>query len=123
MDGFYAAFLTGRGGNAIVLFVIKSTVLVGVDAGGLKYDGSVQPLPDGGYHFKLRYIVQPGTQLITGMGSVGTPTPIQLDFIAPSDFASGVIITIQTPLGPVNAKLTKLRDLDLPDRPSRPADG
>jgi hypothetical protein len=123
MDGFYAAFLTGRGGNTIVLFAIKSTVLVGVDAGGVKYDGSVQPLSDGGYRFLLSYVVQPGTQLITGMGSVGTPTPVQLDFIAPNDFASGVVITIQTPLGPVNAKLSKLRDLDLPSQLSQIADG
>lgn len=113
MDGFYAAFLTGRGGNAIVLFVIRSTALIGVDAGGLKYDGTVQPLPDGNYRFQIRYIVQPGTQLITGMGSVGSPTPIQLDFIAPKDFASGVVITIHTPLGPVNAKLSKLRDFEV----------
>jgi hypothetical protein len=112
MDGFYAAFLTGRGGNTIVLLAVKAGMLVGVDAGGLKYDGTAQPLPDGSVRFEVRYVVQPGTQLITGMGSVGTPTPVQLDFVAPKDFSSGVIITIQTPLGPVNAKFSKLRDFD-----------
>lgn len=38
MDGFYAAYLTGRGGNTVVLLAIKSNSIVGVDAGGMKYD-------------------------------------------------------------------------------------
>jgi hypothetical protein len=119
MDGFYAAFLTGRGGNTMVLLLaIRANVLVGVDAGGLKYDGTVEPTPNGGYRFQVRYVVQPGTQLITGMGSVATPTPVQLDFAAPSDFASGVVLTIQTPLGPINAKLSKLRDFDFATPPA-----
>jgi hypothetical protein len=117
MNGFYSAFLTGRNGNTIVLLAIYAGMVVGVDAGGLKYDGTVQELPNGSVRFQVRYVVQPGTQLITGMGSVGAPTPVQLDFIAPEDFAAGTIITIQTPLGPVNAKLNKLRDFDIAASP------
>jgi hypothetical protein len=37
MDGFYAAYLTGQGGNTVLLLAIKSSSLIGVDAGGLKY--------------------------------------------------------------------------------------
>jgi hypothetical protein len=48
MDGFYAAYLTGRGGNTIVLLAIKSNSIVGVDAGGMKYDGRVETATHGG---------------------------------------------------------------------------
>jgi hypothetical protein len=115
MDGFYAAYLTGRGGNTVLLLAIKSGSLVGVDAGGLKYDGTVEPASNGGFKFHVKYTIQPGPQLITGMGSVATPTPVSLDFTVPTDFASGTIVTIQTPFGPINAKMTKLRDFDLPN--------
>jgi hypothetical protein len=114
MDGFYAGYLTGRGGNSVVLLAIKSNSIVGVDAGGMKYDGSVEPAANGGFTFHIRYTITPGTPLITGMGGVATPTPVSLDFTVPHDFDSGVIVTIQTPFGPINAKMTKLRDFDLP---------
>lgn len=112
MDGFYAAYLTGRGGNSVLLLAVNSGSLVGVDTGGLHYDGSVDPRTDGGFNFHVKYVIQPGTQLITGMGSVATPTPVSLDFTVPADFASGTILTIQTPFGPINAKMSKLRDFD-----------
>jgi hypothetical protein len=38
----YANYLTGRGGNSVVLLAIKSNLIVGVDAGEMKYDGSVE---------------------------------------------------------------------------------
>src|SRR5262249_52431631 len=103
-DGFFAAYLTGRSGNSVALLAIKSNSVVGVDVGGLKYDGTVEAVTSGGFRFHLNYVIQPGTQLITGVGSVATPTPVSLDFTVPQDFATGVIVTIQTPFGPVNAK-------------------
>jgi hypothetical protein len=114
MDGFYAGYLTGRGGNSVVLLAIKSNSIVGVDVGGLKYDGSVEAASDGRFRFHIRYTIPPGTPLITGVGGVATPTPVSLEFIVPADFASGTVVNIQTPFGPVNAKFSKLRDLDLP---------
>ncbi|MEA2952270.1 MAG: hypothetical protein QOJ96_1790 [Alphaproteobacteria bacterium] len=112
MDGFYVAYLTGKGGNSLVLFTIKSGKLVGVDAGGMKYDGHVQPASDGGISFHLEYVVKAGVPLITGSGGVASSTPVSLDFKAPTNFAEGAVIGVQTPLGPVNAKISKLRDFD-----------
>jgi hypothetical protein len=110
MDGFYVAYLTGRGGTSILLFAIKSSTLVGVDVGGMKYDGRVEPAANGTINFHVEYVVNPGTPLITGVGSVATATPVSLDFTVPANFAEGVIVSIQTPFGPLNAKLSKLRD-------------
>jgi len=113
MDGFYAAYLTGRGGNTVLLFAIKSGQLIGVDGGGMKYSGTVQAGQNGQIGFHIDYTITPGTQLITGVGTVPNPTPVALDFTAPPNFAEGAIIGVQTPFGPVNAKITKLRDFDL----------
>ncbi len=110
MDGFYVAFLTGRGGNSVLLFAVKSKTLVGVDAGGMKYDGHLEQASNGGFSFHIEYIVNPGTPLITGVGGVASATPVSLDFNVPANFADGVVVSIQTPFGPINAKISKLRD-------------
>lgn len=112
MDGFYVAYLTGRGGNSALLFAIKSNKLIGVDVGGMNYDGRVIQSADGNLKFNIQYVVKPGTSLITGVGSVATATPVALDFTAPSNFSEGAIITVNTPFGPVNAKILKLREFD-----------
>jgi hypothetical protein len=113
MDGFYAAYLTGRGGNSVLLFAIKSSSIVGVDSGGMKYDGRIERKENGTVSFHVEYVIPPGTPLITGTGGVAAPTPVALDFTAPSNFADGVIIGVQTPFGPVNVRISKLRDLVL----------
>jgi hypothetical protein len=112
MDGFYAAYLTGRGGNSLVLFAVKANSVVGVDVGGMKYDGSIEVAANGDIQFHVRYTIPPGTPLITGVGGVGAPTPVSLDFILPKDFAAGTIVTIHTAFGLINAKINKLRDFD-----------
>jgi hypothetical protein len=113
MDGFYAAYLSGRGGNTVILFAIKANKMTGVDGGGLKYDGNIEAAPNGGFTMQIRYVVTPGTSLITGVGTVAAPTPVALDVNLPSNFADGVIVSVQTPFGPVNAKISKLRDFEL----------
>ncbi|MGH6790296.1 MAG: hypothetical protein ACRECC_11525 [Pseudolabrys sp.] len=110
MDGFYVAYLTGRGGNSVLLFAIKDGVLVGADVGGMKYDGRIKAVADGAVSFHVEYTINPGTALITGFGSVASPTPVSLDFNAPANFAEGAVFNVQTPFGPINAKMSKLRD-------------
>jgi hypothetical protein len=113
MDGFYVAYLTGKAGNSILLFAIKDHSLIGADVGGMKYDGRIDPKPEGaGFSCRVDYVVPPSTPLITGPGPVATPTPVSLNFDLPSNFSEGQVIGIQTPLGMLNAKFTKLRALD-----------
>ncbi len=112
MDGIYVAYLTGRGGNSVLLFAIKSKTVIGADVGGMKYNGHIEQLPNGGFSFHIEYVVNPGTPLITGVGSVASATPVALDFNLPTNFADGVIVSVQTPFGPVNAKISKLREFD-----------
>ena len=114
MDGFYAAYLTGRAGNGVVLFAIKDGRLVGVDAGGMKYAGRWEPKANGGaLDCTVEYTIPPGMPLIAGSGPVAAPTPVTLKFELPANFSEGVLVRIDTPFGPLNAKFVKLGELQL----------
>jgi hypothetical protein len=109
MDGFYAAYVTGHAGVGVLLLAIRGTTLVGVDAGGIKYDGQITPT-ERGYHCTVLYIVPPGASLITGSPPPTDFQRIPVEFDLPKDFTHGQIVPIVTPLGPVNAKFEKLKD-------------
>src|ERR1035437_7011215 len=109
MDGFYIAYVTGRAGNSVILLAIRGTILSGVDAGGLKYDGEIVSVEDG-FKCSVVYIVPAGSTLITGSAPATEDLRVPLEFKLPKDFAKGVIVSITTPCGPVNAKFEKLRD-------------
>lgn len=109
VQGFYAAYMAARAGTSILLFAIKDSKLIGVDVGGLKYDGEVTEI-ETGFHCSIVYIIPPGVSLITGSPPATSPQRIPLDFDLPKDFANGQTINIVTPLGPLNARFEKLRD-------------
>jgi hypothetical protein len=113
MDGFYIAYLTGSGGSSMVLFAVKEGRLIGADVGGTKYDGRLEKKPgESGFSCHVQYTVPPGTVLITGSGPVATPTNVNLTFDLPENFAEEIVVGIQTPLGPLNATFSKLREFD-----------
>ncbi|KWV59824.1 hypothetical protein AS156_30330 [Bradyrhizobium macuxiense] len=110
MDGFYAAYLTGRAGNTIVLFAIRGEIFIGVDGGGLKYDGQVEAT-ERGLKCTIVYVIPAqAANLITGASPPATEQRVPLEFVLPKDFWNGQVIGITTPMGPVNAKFQKLRD-------------
>jgi hypothetical protein len=112
MDGFYVAYMTGRVGTSLLMIVISQGTIVGADIGGINYDGTIAPKADGsGYNCSVVYVVQPGTALITGAPAPTEPQRIPVQFDLPNNFADGQIITIETPLGPLNAKFQKIRGL------------
>ena len=110
MEGFYVAYLAGRSGTSMLLFVIRGTTFVGVDIGGLKYDGSILQT-DAGLKCTIVYVIPAGAPVITGSPPPASEQRIPLEFVLPNNFANGETIGIATPLGPVNAKFQKLRDL------------
>jgi hypothetical protein len=116
MDGFYVAYLTGRAGTSMLMLVISHGTLVG---GGMKYDGTIVQKSDAsGYLCSVVYIIPPGIPLITGAPPAAEPQRIPLQFELPLNFADKRVITIETPLGAVNAKFEKnqgpLRILAMP---------
>lgn len=107
----YAAYLTGVGGQSIGLFYIGDGLIAGVDVGALKYEGSYQTMEDGSMQGAVEYILPPGVSLITGAPAGIAPTPITLTLRLPAGFDDGRVIAIETPLGPVNARFEKIKDI------------
>jgi hypothetical protein len=107
----YVAYFTGVAGQSIGLFYIGDGMLVGVDVATMQYDGSYQTKRDGSLEGVVEYVLPAGVALITGAPAAVAPTRVSVKLTLPADFADGRVITIETPLGPVNAKFEKVRDI------------
>jgi hypothetical protein len=107
----YIAYFTGIAGSSIGMFLIGDGLLVGADAGGIKYDGLIDAEPDGTLEGIVSFIVPSDTQLISGLTTNQSQTlTVQVRF-APG-FDDGVKITrIDTPAGPINARFERLREV------------
>lgn len=107
----YSAYFTGAAGIAIGMFCIGDGVIVGADAGGLRYDGTLTEHPDGSLEGIVQFRVPPGTPLITGLTARESQT-ISAAVKLPRGFDDGKTVTlIHTPAGPVNARFERLREL------------
>jgi hypothetical protein len=103
----YVAYLTGVAGQSIGLFYIGDGIFAGIDVGTMQYDGTYKTNSDGSMEGALAYIIPPNTSLITG----AAPTPVTVKLNFPAHFDDGRILKIDTPLGPVNAKFEKIKDI------------
>ena len=107
----YAAYLTGTAGQTIALLYIGDGILAGVDVGTMKYEGAYTKNLDGSLDGAIEYTVPAGSPLITGGTPATSPTRISLPIKLPAGFDDGRVITINTPLGPVNARFEKVKDI------------
>jgi hypothetical protein len=107
----YVAYFTGIAGQSIGLFYIGDGLLVGVDVATMQYNGSYKTKRDGTLEGVVEYVLPAGVSLITGAPAGVAPTKVSTKLTLPADFADGRVITIETPLGPVNAKFEKIRDI------------
>jgi hypothetical protein len=107
----YVAYFTGVAGQSIGLFYIGDGMLVGVDVATMQYDGSYQTKGDGSLEGVVEYVLPAGASLITGAPAGVAPTRVSVKLSLPPDFADGRVIGIETPLGPVNAKFEKIKDI------------
>jgi len=111
INGFYAAYLTGSAGQGFAMLVFRNGTIVGIDAAGVKYDGTYSDVGSG-IAVKLSVSIPPNTSLIQGLSSGPESDISEIDFQLPPDFLSKPFIRINSKHGPENAKLTKLRELD-----------
>lgn len=110
--GLYSAFVTGVAGNSMLALYIGDGVIAGVDFGTGKYDGAYTDTEDGGITGVLNFSIAPNRPMITGGVSPAQPMPaIPITFDFPPNFEEGRIVALQTPLGPVNVRFEKVRDL------------
>ena len=112
IDGFYAAYLTGREGNSFAMFLLRRGVVAGADIVGGTYDGSIESISNGGHKVKVTTRTPPNLPMIQGgMSGPGGDTS-EAEFVLPSTFLAEPFISIETRNGPVNARLVKLRGID-----------
>ena len=107
----YAAYFTSYAGQSIGLFYIGGGVLAGIDVGTMKYNGSLEKMPNGNLSGVVEYEVPAGVSLITGGPPPNHPTKLSLKLELPAGFDDGRTITIETPVGPVNARFEKIKEL------------
>jgi hypothetical protein len=106
----YIAYLTGAAGSTTALFYIGDSIVAGVDAGGMTYDGTFSPTGDSGYALTLIYKVASGVILVTGQRSTEEHR-LEFSFKLPESFWDGRVIPIDGPTGRLNARLEKLKAL------------
>lgn len=109
MDGLYAAFLTGMAGNGVVFLVLQNGVVTGADFTGVTLDGTYVP-NEGGKSVTLKLISRspPGITTIQGAVISAQGQTNEMAFVAPLG-EDTPFFSIDTPNGPVNVRLQKLR--------------
>lgn len=110
LDGFYAAYVTGRASQGFAMLVFRNGVIAGVDVAGITYDGTFTETGDA-IDIRLTLSIPPNTFLVQGVTTGPEKEENTLEFQLPPDFLSRPFIRINGVHGPVNVKLTKLRDL------------
>ena len=108
INGFYAVYLTGVVRQGIALLVFRNGKVVGVDVGGVKYDGTYGD----DFTVKLKVLIPPNTVLVQGVTTGPQGDASEIEFQLPVDFLSQPFIRVNAKHGPVNAKFIKLRDLN-----------
>ncbi len=111
IDGFYVGYMTAAGGNGMAIFVFKEGVLVGSDMGGVLFDGAYAQTTSGEYQGTVSVQVPGGVTVIQGVTAPPAGLRYDVPLSMPADFLNQPFIGITTPLGKVNVKLQKLRDL------------
>lgn len=111
IDGFYVAYMSAQG-YGVVLFAFQDGIIVGADAGGVKFDGIYKYNDDGAFSGKVSVSAPPNINLVQGKstGSAGLTYEVELAF--PQNFLEFPYLELATPFGPVNVKLERLRGFD-----------
>lgn len=109
VDGFYSSLFSGKAGEGSAMFILSDGVLTGADPLGVCFDGHYEADPGGGFSGRVTVKVPPGAEVVQGVTSGPDGITYEVDVKIPADFASKPFISLATPLGPVNFKLTYIR--------------
>ncbi len=111
MEGFYAIYYTGRFGSGFGVLVLKEGIITGADAAGGFYDGEYST-DEGTKNLKgtIKMTVPPGVPLVTGIPAGQQSYTLEFPISAPLDSIEQKLLRVETPTGPVNVNLKKIRD-------------
>lgn len=112
MDGFYAGYFTAKAGNGLAMFVFREGVIVGSDILGVTFDGSYRLNANrDGFNGRVTITAPPGGTLIQGISTGPEGLVYRVDVEFPLNFNNLPYLKLDTPYGPVNLKLVKVRDI------------
>lgn len=111
IDGIYAAYMTGTDGQGFGLFVFHAGILSGADPLGVKFDGTYEPINDGKIAGTVKVTVPPEATVVQGVSVGSSPLSYEVPLLLGADLEAMGVFRLDTPLGPVNVKLEKLRGL------------
>jgi len=111
IDGFYGVYITGAAQQGFAMLVFKDHKIVGVDAGGVQYDGTYSDR-EKGFVVKLKVSIPPNVTLVQGVSVGPQGDTSEIEFQLPPNFTSLPFVRVNAKHGPVNAKIVKLRDFD-----------
>lgn len=109
-EGFYSGYMSGVDGQGFALLMFSGGIIVGADPLGVTFDGTYETQEDGSLKGTVQVSVPPHGTVIQG-ASAG-PAGMQYDVVINFSNAFAVdFVKLETPLGPVNIRLVKLREL------------
>ena len=110
LNGFYAGFFSGAGGEGLALFIIKDGVIAGTDAGGVLFDGTYAAI-ESGWSGPVKVKAPANVTLVQGVTTGPAGLEYEVPIFLPKNFLAEPYLSAQTPLGPVNFKLKRIRDV------------
>ena len=111
LEGFYAGYFTGREGHGLAMFVFQQGRVVGSDLGGITYDGEYRSADDpGSVEIAAHVTLPPGAQLIQGGTTSADGESYDIRVALPVH-PDSPFVRLETPRGPVNLRLVKVREL------------
>lgn len=111
INGIYVGYFTAAGGNGLAMFFLRDGSLAGADPNGVIYDGTYRVAENRSHIGRVRVINPPNTMLVQGASTGPNGLTYEADFTFPPDFLQRPHLRVETPLGPVNVALKKLRSI------------
>jgi hypothetical protein len=110
--GFFRIAFTGAHGNGLGVLALHEGSVVGADVGGATYDGSYTENPDARkLEFAITMSMPAGVAPVQTGITLATPVSVSITAsLLQDDIGGEKPSLIQTPLGPVNVLLKKIRD-------------
>lgn len=106
IDGIYTAYLTGKAGQAMAMFVFNKGSIAGADMAGLTYAGSYS-VEGGRARGEICYSMPAQSNSITGASFERPSDTIRVPIDLPETIDPAETYRILTPIGPLNARFMK----------------
>jgi hypothetical protein len=111
IEGIYAGYMTGEEGNGFSMFTFLNGIVSGADPLGVTFDGTYEA-DENGYRVDVKVSVPSGGTVIQGASAGPHGLSYNVGLRLPWNFARNDFTRIDTPMGPVNLRLKKLRSLE-----------